>query len=153
MNFIILITKISKTISGAHTIGISLCTSFSNRLYNFTGKGDQDPSLDSEYAKNLKTLKCKNINDNTTIVEMDPGSRNTFDLSYYNQVVKRRGLFQSDSALLTNSVTKSLVTQLLHGSIEIFYDEFAKSMEKMGQIKVKIGSEGEIRKHCALVNS
>ncbi|XP_004487389.1 peroxidase 3 [Cicer arietinum] len=140
-------------LSGAHTIGISLCTSFSNRLYNFTGKGDQDPSLDSEYAKNLKTLKCKNINDNTTIVEMDPGSRNTFDLSYYNQVVKRRGLFQSDSALLTNSVTKSLVTQLLHGSIEIFYDEFAKSMEKMGQIKVKIGSEGEIRKHCALVNS
>lgn len=138
---------------GAHTIGISLCTSFSNRLYNFTGKGDEDPSLDSEYATNLKTFKCKNINDNTTIVEMDPGSRNTFDLSYYSHVVKRRGLFESDSALLTNSVTKSLVTQLLQGSLENFYAEFAKSIEKMGQIKVKTGSQGEIRKHCALVNS
>ncbi|CAI8592747.1 unnamed protein product [Vicia faba] len=140
-------------LSGAHTIGISLCTSFSNRLYNFTGKGDEDPSLDSEYATNLKTFKCKNINDNTTIVEMDPGSRNTFDLSYYSQVVKRRGLFESDSALLTNSVTKSLVTQFLQGSLENFYAEFAKSIEKMGQIKVKTGSQGEIRKHCALVNS
>ncbi|CAL5200519.1 unnamed protein product [Lathyrus oleraceus] len=140
-------------LSGAHTIGISLCTSFSNRLYNFTGKGDEDPSLDSEYATNLKTFKCKNINDNTTIVEMDPGSRNTFDLSYYSHVVKRRGLFESDSALLTNSVTKSLVTQLLQGSLENFYAEFAKSIEKMGQIKVKTGSQGEIRKHCALVNS
>ncbi|KAK7261072.1 hypothetical protein RIF29_27376 [Crotalaria pallida] len=140
-------------LSGAHTIGISICTSFSDRLYNFTGKGDQDPSLDSEYATNLKTFKCKNIKDNTTIVEMDPGSRNTFDLGYYRQVVKRRGLFQSDAALLTNSVTKSLVNEFLQGSLENFYSEFAKSIEKMGRIKVKTGTEGEIRKHCAFVNS
>ncbi|KAJ1418126.1 Secretory peroxidase [Sesbania bispinosa] len=140
-------------LSGAHTIGVSLCSSFSNRLFNFTGKGDQDPALDSEYATNLKTFKCKNINDNTTIVEMDPGSRKTFDLGYYHQVVKRRGLFESDAALLTNSVTKSLVNQLLQGSIENFFAEFANSMEKMGRIKVKTGTEGEIRKHCAFVNS
>ena len=66
----------------------------SNRLYNFTGTGDQDPALDSEYAANLKPNKCKNINDNTTKVEMEPGSRNTFDLSYYTLVLKRRGLFE-----------------------------------------------------------
>ncbi|XP_061363103.1 peroxidase 39-like [Gastrolobium bilobum] len=140
-------------LSGAHTIGVSHCSSFSSRLFNFTGKGDQDPALDSEYAKNLKTFKCKNINDNTTKVEMDPGSRKTFDLGYYGQVVKRRGLFVSDASLLTNTVTKSMVTELLHGSLENFYAEFANSMEKMGRIKVKTGTEGEIRKHCALVNS
>lgn len=83
---------------------------------------------------------------------MDPGSRNTFDLGYYSQVVKRRGLFESDAALLTNSVTKSLVIQLLQGSLENFFAEFAQSMEKMGKIKVKTGTEGEIRKHCAFVN-
>ncbi|KAF7823122.1 peroxidase 3 [Senna tora] len=140
-------------LSGAHTIGISHCTSFSNRLYNFTGKGDQDPDLDSEYAANLKSFKCKNINDNTTHVEMDPGSRKTFDLSYYRFVLKRRGLFQSDAALLTNSVTKSTIINLVYGSVENFFAEFGKSMEKMGQIKVKTGTQGEIRKHCALVNS
>ncbi|OIW04020.1 hypothetical protein TanjilG_30296 [Lupinus angustifolius] len=143
----------SQIIAGAHTIGISHCTSFSNRLYNFTGKGDQDPSLDSEYAKNLKTLKCKNINDNSTLVEMDPGSRKTFDLGYYGEVVKRRGLFQSDAALLTNSVTKSLVHQFLQGSLDNFYAEFAKSIQKLGQTKVKTGTQGEIRNHCAVINS
>lgn len=147
-----LISK-SSNFSGAHTIGVSHCSSFSNRLYNFTGKGDQDPNLDSEYADNLKKFKCKNINDNTTIVEMDPGSRKTFDLDYYKLVLKRRGLFQSDSALLDNTVTKSTIQNILQGSLENFLAEFAKAMEKMGRINVKTGTEGEIRKQCAFVNS
>ncbi|XP_015881084.2 peroxidase 3 [Ziziphus jujuba] len=141
-------------LSGAHTIGVSHCSSFSNRLYNFTGVGDQDPSLDSEYAANLKAKKCKSPNDNTTIVEMDPGSHRTFDLSYFTLLLKRRGLFQSDAALTTNSFTQSFIEQLVQGSVvPDFFVEFAKSMEKMGRINVKTGSEGEIRKVCALVNS
>ncbi|PNX76328.1 peroxidase 3-like protein [Trifolium pratense] len=138
-------------LSGAHTIGISHCASVSNRLYNFTGKLDQDPDLDSAYAKNLKTFKCKSISDQTTVLEMDPGSRNTFDLGYYKQVVKRRGLFESDAALLKSSTTRSIVAQHLQ-STKKFFVEFAKSMEKMGRINVKVGTEGEIRKHCAFVN-
>ncbi|EEF46696.1 Peroxidase 3 precursor, putative [Ricinus communis] len=140
-------------LSGAHTIGIAHCPSFSNRLYNFTGVGDQDPALDSEYAAVLKARKCTTPNDNTTIVEMDPGSRKTFDLSYYSNLLKRRGLFQSDSALTTSSATLSTINQLLSGSLENFFAEFAASIEKMGQINVKTGSAGEIRKQCAFVNS
>ncbi|KAH0671589.1 hypothetical protein KY285_023927 [Solanum tuberosum] len=140
-------------LSGAHTIGISHCSSFSTRLYNFTGTfGTEDPSLDSEYAANLKANKCKSINDNTTIVEMDPGSFRTFDLSYYKLLLKRRGLFQSDEALTTSTTTKSYIDQLVAGSLKEFYVEFAQSMEKMGRIEVKTGSNGEIRKHCAVVN-
>ncbi|KAG6768649.1 hypothetical protein POTOM_027576 [Populus tomentosa] len=41
-------------LSGGHTIGIGHCTLISNRLYNFTGKGDTDPSLDPRYAAQLK---------------------------------------------------------------------------------------------------
>lgn len=140
-------------ISGAHTIGVAHCSSFSNRLYNFTGVGDQDPALDSEYAANLKARKCLSLNDNTTIVEMDPGSFRTFDLSYYSLLLKRRGLFQSDSALTTNSATLSFVNQLLQGPLQNFFGEFANSMEKMGRVNVKTGTTGEIRKHCAFVNS
>lgn len=144
---------ITKTIilSGAHTIGVSHCSTISTRLYNFTGKGDQDPDLDNEYAKNLKTFKCKNINDQTTLIEMDPGSRNTFDLGFFKQVVKRRGLFQSDAALLKSSTTRSILAQHLQSN-EKFFIEFGRSMEKMGRINVKIGTEGEIRKHCAFIN-
>ncbi|CAK7334153.1 unnamed protein product [Dovyalis caffra] len=139
-------------LSGAHTIGLAHCSSFSNRLYNFTGIGDQDPALDAEYATNLKAKKCKSINDNTTKVEMDPGSRKTFDLSYYTLLLKRRGLFESDAALTTTSNTLATINQLLQGSLD-FYSEFSMSMEKMGRNNVKTGSDGEIRKQCALVNS
>ncbi|KAK4354088.1 hypothetical protein RND71_026282 [Anisodus tanguticus] len=154
------ISNASETLSdipaptSAHTIGVSHCSSFSTRLYNFTGTfGTQDPSLDSEYAANLKAKKCKSINDNTTIVEMDPGSFRTFDLSYYKLLLKRRGLFQSDAALTTSTATKSYINQLVEGSLKEFYAEFAQSMEKMGRIEVKTGTAGEIRKHCAVVNS
>ncbi|KAK9052032.1 hypothetical protein SSX86_028660 [Deinandra increscens subsp. villosa] len=140
-------------LSGAHTIGISHCPSFSNRLYNFTGVGDRDPTLDSEYADNLRSRKCRTQNDNTTKVEMDPGSRKTFDLSYYSLLLKRRGLFESDSALTRNSNTLTYINQLLQGSVQNFFTEFATSMEKMGQIGVKTGSSGEIRRSCAVVNS
>ncbi|CAH1414435.1 unnamed protein product [Lactuca virosa] len=140
-------------LSGAHTIGISHCPSFTNRLYNFTGVGDRDPTLDSEYADNLRSRKCRIQNDTTTIVEMDPGSRKTFDLSYYTLLLKRRGLFESDSALTRNSNTLTFINQLLQGSIANFYTEFGLSMEKMGQIGVKTGTTGEIRRNCAVVNS
>lgn len=140
-------------LSGAHTIGIAHCNSFSRRLYNFTGRGDQDPALDSEYATNLKANKCRSIRDNTTKVEMDPGSARTFDLSYYSLLLKRRGLFVSDSALTTSSTTNTFITQLVQGSQTNFFSQFAKSMEKMGRINVKTGSSGEIRKVCAFVNS
>lgn len=139
-------------LSGAHTIGIAHCSSFRNRLYNFTGVGDQDPSLDPRYAANLKANKCKTPTDNSK-VEMDPGSRNTFDLSYYSLLLKRRGLFESDAALTTDATTLGLVQKLVQGPIEEFFAEFAASMEKMGRIKVKTGTEGEIRRRCAVVNS
>ncbi|XP_008784560.1 peroxidase 3-like [Phoenix dactylifera] len=139
-------------LSGAHTIGISHCLSFDTRLYNFTGKGDQDPSLDKFYAENLKK-KCKSLNDNVTFVEMDPGSFRTFDLGYYKNVLKRRGLFQSDAALITNAGTKSSIMNLVDSPPEVFFQEFALSMEKMGRVEVKTGSTGEIRKNCAVVNA
>ncbi|CAN6452166.1 unnamed protein product [Victoria cruziana] len=140
-------------LSGAHTIGIGHCQFVTNRLYNFTGKGDQDPSMDPNYIANLKQFKCKTPTDNTTILEMDPGSFRTFDKHYYTNLVKRRGLFTSDASLLTDSTASSYVSELLNGPLENFYSEFSASMLKMIQVEVKVGSAGEIRKVCSKVNS
>lgn len=109
--------------------------------------------MDSSYIANLKKNKCTSPNDNTTIVEMDPGSFRTFDLGYYKEVLKRRGLFQSDAALITNSATKTLVMDLVSSPEEKFLQGFSLAMEKMGRVQVKTGSQGEIRKNCAVVNS
>ncbi|WJZ95791.1 hypothetical protein VitviT2T_014531 [Vitis vinifera] len=137
-------------LSGGHTLGTSHCSSFSSRLYNFTGKGDTDPDLDPKYIAKLKN-KCKQ-GDANSLVEMDPGSFKTFDESYYTLVGKRRGLFVSDAALLDDSETKAYVKlqATTHGST--FFEDFGVSMIKMGRIGVLTGSSGEIRKECALVN-
>ncbi|OAY25995.1 peroxidase 27 [Manihot esculenta] len=138
---------------GSHTIGTSHCSSFNSRLYNFTGKGtdnDFDPTLDSEYVKELK-IKCK-PGDQNSLVEMDPGSFRTFDSSYYTLVSKRRGLFQSDAALLDNSVTKAYINLQVATQGSTFLKDFGDSMVKMGRVDVLTGTAGEIRKVCGKVN-
>ncbi|XP_011026638.1 PREDICTED: peroxidase 56-like [Populus euphratica] len=137
-------------LSGGHTIGIGHCTIISNRLYNFTGKGDTDPSLDRRYAAQLKK-KCKPGNSNT-VVEMDPGSFKTFDEDYYTIVAKRRGLFRSDAALLDDAETRDYVQFQSRTQGSTFAQDFAESMVKMGYIGVLTGKQGEIRKRCAVVN-
>ena len=109
-----------------------------------------DPKLDKSYAANLRK-KCK-PNDVSTIVEMDPGSFKSFDEDYYTLVSKKRGLFQSDAALLDDAETKSYVLFQSRTGGSTFDQDFAESMVKMGQIGVLTGKAGEIRKRCGFVN-
>lgn len=137
--------------SGAHTIGHSLCSSFSSRIYNFTGHGDVDPALDPTYVPELKS-ECK-PNDNTTRVEMVPKNFTKFDLGYFKGVARRRGLFTSDDTLLDDPETKAYIEgQVIAASPDEFFKDFAESMVKMGRIQVLTHDQGEIRKHCAFVN-
>ncbi|MFS7918189.1 putative peroxidase [Helianthus anomalus] len=46
-------TKDIVVLSGGHTIRMSHCSSFDSRLYNFTGKGDTDPSVGPFFSKDL----------------------------------------------------------------------------------------------------
>ncbi|KAJ0084661.1 hypothetical protein Patl1_30021 [Pistacia atlantica] len=41
-------------LSGAHTFGSARCIVFSHRLYNFSGTGKPDPSLDPKYLRSLR---------------------------------------------------------------------------------------------------
>ncbi|KAF8030172.1 hypothetical protein BT93_E2568 [Corymbia citriodora subsp. variegata] len=137
-------------LSGGHTLGTSHCSSFTDRLYNFTGKGDSDPKLDSNYVARLK-LKCK-PNDQTTLVEMDPGSVRTFDIKYFDLIPKRRVLFTSDIALLDDSQTKAYIDLQIKTGGSTFFKDFGVSMVNMGRIGVLTGTAGEVRKVCSKVN-
>ncbi|VAH08904.1 unnamed protein product [Triticum turgidum subsp. durum] len=142
-------------LSAGHTIGTSHCFSFSDRLYNFTGMenpSDIDPTLEPQYMMRLKS-KCASLNDNTTLVEMDPGSFKTFDTDYFKLVSKRRGLFHSDGALLTDPFTRAYVQRHATGAFkDEFFADSAASMIKMGNANPLTGSQGEIRKKCNVVN-
>lgn len=95
--------------------------------------------------KKLK-MKCR-PNDETTLVEMDPGSVRTFDGSYFKLVAKRRGLFASDDALLDDGETEAYVRRAATDG-PTFFRDFGESMVKMGRIDVLTGEAGSIRKLC-----
>ncbi|KAL3505795.1 hypothetical protein ACH5RR_031177 [Cinchona calisaya] len=136
-------------LSGAHTIGVAHCGAFSKRLYNFTGKGDMDPSLNATYAETLKK-ECPNPANPATVVVMDPARVTAFDTSYFSILEQHRGLFQSDAALLTNTNSAAAVNRMKFGNN--FLSQFRTSMQKMGAIEVLTRTDGEIRTNCHVVN-
>ncbi|EOA37721.1 hypothetical protein CARUB_v10012469mg [Capsella rubella] len=137
-------------LSGAHTIGISTCALVNRRIYNFTGRGDFDPSMNPSYVRTLKK-RCK-PNDFKSIVDMDPGSVKRFDSHYFNVVAQKKGLFTSDSTLLDDFETRHYVEiQALTNGIS-FNRDFSESMFKLGFVEILTGRNGEIRRKCAFVN-
>ncbi|KAK7344349.1 hypothetical protein VNO77_13855 [Canavalia gladiata] len=141
------------TLSGAHSIGVSHCSSFSDRLYSFNATFPQDPSMDPKYATFLKT-KCppgNNGNNNDPTAVLDASTPNRLDNKYYMGLNNHRGLLTSDQTLLTSSSTRRMVlSNANHGST--WAAKFAKAMVHMGSIDVLTGSDGEIRRRCGVVN-
>ncbi|KAI3884377.1 hypothetical protein MKX03_020859 [Papaver bracteatum] len=135
-------------LSGAHTIGITRCGVISRRLFNFTGNGDTDPSINPTFANILKA-QCAGANGN--VLEMDPGSSTSFDGHYYKNLNENKGVFQSDAALLTNRFSKFLAKRFERDNT--FFPNFATSMINMGSVEVLTRkNQGEIRKNCRFVN-
>ncbi|KAF5182855.1 Peroxidase [Thalictrum thalictroides] len=142
------------TLSGAHSIGISHCSSFSNRLYSFNSTHPQDPSMDTKYAAFLKT-RCPRPSSNGTsqdpTLPIDSVTPNILDNTYYKELRNHRGLLTSDQTLFDSSSTAGIVrNNILHPST--WAAKFAVAMVRIGSIDVKTGTEGEIRNNCKVVN-
>ena len=76
---------------------------------------------------------------------------NDFDNHYFQNLLNRKALLSSDQVLLNSYETKRLI-QDYSISTDRFFDDFAKSMVKMGNISPLLGSRGQIRKNCRRVN-
>ncbi|KAI7990484.1 Peroxidase 5 [Camellia lanceoleosa] len=141
------------TLSGAHSIGVSHCSSFSTRLYSFNATHPQDPSMDPNYAAFLKT-KCPPSNAGAGInptVALDVLTPNRLDNKYYTVLRKHRGVLTSDQTLLSSpSTAKTVMYNAKYGSK--WEAKFASAMVRMGYIDVLSGKLGEIRKNCHVVN-
>ncbi|KAL5737172.1 hypothetical protein ACOSQ2_031960 [Xanthoceras sorbifolium] len=145
------------TLSGAHTIEQSHCSSFRDRLYNFNGSMSRDPSLNDRYAAKLRQ-QCPQENTNSAnydlVVPMNPaGPADTMDVSYYVGLLRNRGLFTSDQTLMTNPDTANEVYRYATYQDPLLWKhKFAGAMVKMGQIGVLTGYAGEIRANCRVIN-
>ncbi|XP_058777824.1 peroxidase 72 [Vicia villosa] len=139
-------------LSGSHTIGDSRCTSFRQRLYNQTGNGKSDFTLDQNYAAQLRT-RCPRSGGDQNLFVLDFVTPVKFDNNYYKNLLANKGLLSSDEILLTKNKVSADLVKTYAARNDIFFEQFAKSMVKMGNITPLTGSRGEIRKHCRKVNT
>ncbi|KAG5550736.1 hypothetical protein RHGRI_015627 [Rhododendron griersonianum] len=136
------------TLSGAHTIGLTHCGFFQNRIYNET-----NIPIDPAFAR-LRQRLCPNATTFAAQAELAPLDLITprrFDSNYFSNLVQKKGLLDSDQELYNGGVTDALV-KLYSTNQEAFFKNFARSMVKMGNFKPLTGNEGQIRNNCRRVN-
>ncbi|KAG9459901.1 hypothetical protein H6P81_004409 [Aristolochia fimbriata] len=140
------------TLSGAHSIGLSHCSSFSNRLYSFNATHPQDPSMDKSFVSYMKRRCPPPGSSKDPTVPLDIVSPTRLDNRYYKNLKNHRGLLTSDQTLYDSPLTASIVKKnALYGSSWAL--KFGYAMQKMGSIEVLTGKQGEIRKNCRVVNN
>jgi peroxidase len=110
----------------------------------------QDPTLNASFAKKIEetcptTATVKNT-------DLDMCTPKVFDKKYYIDLQSGEGLLTSDQDLYNDSRTRHIVNDFAT-SQSSFFEHFALSMLKMVQLDVLTGSEGEIRKNCAVRNT
>ncbi|XP_065879097.1 peroxidase N-like isoform X2 [Euphorbia lathyris] len=134
--------------------GQAKCGTFNNRLFDFNQTGVADPTVDSVLLSDLQSF-CPLNGDANKITSLDRNSTDLFDNHYFNNLLNNKGLLGSDQILYSSteavSTTKSIVESYSSNS-KLFFDDFANSMLKMGNISPLTGSLGEVRRNCRLVN-
>ena len=132
------------TLSGAHTVGRSHCSSFSDRLP--PNASDMDPAFAAELQAN-----CTSPTGADNTVAQDYKTPDQLDSQYYMNVINHKVLFKSDAALLKSNETIPLVYAAVL-SPKMWQYKFGQAMVKMGGVEVKTAANREIRKMCGFVN-
>ncbi|KAJ7295112.1 hypothetical protein O6H91_Y212500 [Diphasiastrum complanatum] len=140
------------TLSGAHTIGQARCTSFSSRLYNFSGTGKPDPTIDKTFLATLQK-QCPQGGNANQLQPLDLVTPTNFDNQYYKNLQARKGLLNSDEVLYSTSGTTNSLVISYAGNQNTFFSNFQSAIIKMGNISPLTGTKGQIRKNCRAVGS
>ncbi|PUZ73128.1 hypothetical protein GQ55_2G450000 [Panicum hallii var. hallii] len=136
------------TLSGAHSIGRSHCSSFRrDRLPPGATASDMDPAFAAELQAN-----CTSAGGADNTVVQDYETPDELDNQYYQNVLDRKVLFTSDAALTSRDMTGYLV-RVYAMFPWLWQQKYAEAMVKMGGIEVKTAATGEIRRACRVVNS
>ncbi|CAI0404145.1 unnamed protein product [Linum tenue] len=135
-------------LSGGHTLGFSHCSSFQNRIRNFSSMHDVDPNMNLQLAEVLRK-KCRKPHTDRSAGTFLDSTSSIFDNEYFRQLTQGKGVFGSDQALFIDDNTKSTVEAFAKDQ-SLFFGEFAASMVKLGNVGVI--EKGEVRLKCASVN-
>ncbi|KAJ4956440.1 hypothetical protein NE237_013223 [Protea cynaroides] len=156
---------------GGHSIGSINCSIIQHRVENFRGTGKPDDTLDDDWLKQL-TSKCNNkqrhsSQSSSSLLEKSKNNRKTksnqklsssipmgimFDLHYFQDVLRGRGLLFSDQQLMKDPTTADAVRNYASGDGSDFRIDFIQVMAKLSNLGVLTGSQGQVRINCSKVN-
>ncbi|KAK7300457.1 hypothetical protein RJT34_11301 [Clitoria ternatea] len=131
-------------LSGAHTIGLAQCRNFRAHIYN-------DSNVEASYRKFLQS-KCPRTGNDNLLEPLDRQTPNHFDNLYFQNLVYKKALLHSDQQLFKQSATTDTLVKKYATDNAAFFQDFAKGMVKMSNIKPLTGNQGQIRINCAKVN-
>ncbi|XP_062113096.1 lignin-forming anionic peroxidase-like [Humulus lupulus] len=135
-------------LSGSHTIGKAQCSTFRGRIYNTTAE------IDANFARTRRhRCPAQRNNGDSNLAPLDLVTPNSFDNSYFKNLIQKKGLLESDQVLFSgrSRTTQNIVIEYSKMA-STFKSDFAKAMVKMGDISPLIGSAGQIRRICRAVN-
>ncbi|GLU08521.1 hypothetical protein SLE2022_254280 [Rubroshorea leprosula] len=139
----------SVAILGAHTLGISHCSSLLNRLYNPIG--DKTGVMEPSFAAFLR-LNCPagSLTSNLSFVLNDPTAF-VFDNQYYINALGGKGVLKIDAEMVLDPGT-ARVMQRFSGDQDGFFQAFSSAFVKLSISGVLTGNQGAIRKKCNAIN-
>ncbi|XP_030539843.1 peroxidase 40 [Rhodamnia argentea] len=136
-------------LSGAHTMGKARCPTFRSRLVgsaHLTG-----PKVNLNFLQSLQQL-CSGPNSNSTLADLDLATPATFDNQYYVNLISGEGLLQSDQVLFAGDGPTRQIVESYAEDPMTFFEDFKRSMVRMGSLGLLTGKQGEIRRNCRSVN-
>ncbi|KAI3785309.1 hypothetical protein L1987_44425 [Smallanthus sonchifolius] len=134
-------------LSGSHTIGNARCTSFKQRLYGST----QNEHTDKLFAAQLR-VNCPQSGGDQNLFFLDNVTPMKFDNGYYKNLMDSKEVLSSDQILFKENQESMQIVKEYAANQDMFFEQFAKSMIKMGNISPLTGFRGQIRKTCRNVD-
>ncbi|XP_074319105.1 peroxidase 57-like [Silene latifolia] len=141
---------------GCHTVGIAHCGTFQNRLY--PDNTEYDSAMDEALRWQL-IAKCPPSKTSTEAVLLDQGgggysnyyTDDKFDVSFFQQILRQRGVLTIDQALARDPSTASIVASFANNP-GLFNAKLGQAMVKLQAVDVLTGLDGNIRKVCSKFN-
>ncbi|KAE8716007.1 Peroxidase 16 [Hibiscus syriacus] len=141
--------RYDRVIRCTHLRVLPLRSFFSNRIYNFSPRNPIDPTLNIQYAMQLRQM-CPRIVDPTIAINMDPNTPGTFDNVYYKNLQQEGSLHLRSGTVFGSEVEKH--RQPFASSNAAFNQAFVAAVTKLGRVGVLTGNQGEIRRDCTRPN-
>lgn len=132
-------------LTGAHSIGNAHCNLVSGRFWDPV----KSKEMDQGYVTKMRSLTlCQN---DTQDIPFDPYSHHKMDSRFYNELLKKKALLESDQNLAMEPRANRIMRRYVDDQ-KGWVEKFISSIAKLGELEVLTGDQGEIRKQCRAVN-